>query len=192
MLKLVFQQARRDTQMKQLLAGIFLLIGSTAGFAADTDATGSGAVPGLSSHSLIVELQNFLRQRELDVDQLSVAEMVGVMVDWYRFTPMKTVQSDALVYRYGGWSEGCATAFKLSLLRRVTVRDASGADDERLAGITLMFEPSAQAELLPFSAVAPDAKAVDAFVATVQNSPAFQLLAGATPMGVLIESGGVR
>src|SRR4051812_44917540 len=139
MLKLVFQQARRDTQMKQLLAGIFLLIGSTAGFAADTDATGSGAVPGLSSHSLIVELQNFLRQRELDVDQLSVAEMVGVMVDWYRFTPMKTVQSDALVYRYGGWSEGCATAFKLSLLRRGTGRGGNGAGGGRPARVTRRF-----------------------------------------------------
>jgi len=178
--------------MKHLLTGILLLIGSAAGFAADTDVTGSGAVPVLASHSLIVELESFLQQRDIDINQLSAAEMIGVMVDWYRFTPMKTVQSDALVYRYGGWSEGCATAFKLSLLRRVTVRDASGADDERLAGITLMFEPSAQAELLPFSAVASDANAVEGFVATVENSPAFQLLAGATPMGVLIESGGVR
>src|SRR3954463_15902712 len=120
-LRLCATSVEATKDMRQLLAGVFLLIGSAAGFAADTAASGSGAVPGLSSHSLIVELQNFLRQRDLDVSQLSAAEMVGVMVDWYRFTPMNAVQSDALVYRYGGWSEGCATAFKLSLLRRVTV-----------------------------------------------------------------------
>jgi hypothetical protein len=182
--------------MRQLLAGILLLIGSAAVFAADTDSAGSGAVPGLSSHSLIVELQNFLRQRNIDVDKLSAGEMVSVMVDWYRLTPVKKVQGDvagdALVYRYGGWSEGCATAFKLSLLRRVTVRDAGGADDERLAGITMMFEPSAQAELMPFSAVASDTNSIGAFVTAVESSPAFQLLAGASPMGVMVESGGVR
>ncbi|HXF17462.1 MAG TPA: hypothetical protein VN496_10685 [Burkholderiales bacterium] len=181
--------------MRQLLAGILLLIGSAASFAAETDTNGSGGVPGLS-HSLTVELQNFLRQRNIDVDQLSAGEMVSVMVDWYRLTPVKKVQGDvagdALVYRYGGWSEGCATAFKLSLLRRVTVRDASGADDERLAGITMMFEPSAQAELMPFSAVASDANSIGVFVTAVESSPAFQLLAGATPMGVMVESGGVR
>jgi hypothetical protein len=178
--------------MRQLLAGIFMLIGSAASFAAEIDATGTAGVAGISSHGLMVELQSFLHQRNIDVNQLSAGEMVRVMVDWYRFTPVKTVQSDELVYRYGGWSEGCATAFKLSLLRRVSVRDASGANDERMAGITLMFEPSSQAELLPFSAVAPDANTVEAFLATVENSPAFQLLASAKPMGVMVESGGVR
>jgi hypothetical protein len=98
---------------------------------------------------------------------------------------------DALIYRYGGWSEGCATAFKLSLLRRVT--EQTGAQtSERFAGITLMFEPSNQAELMPFSADSSDAKSMDAFLQTIETSPAFKQLAGATPMGVLIETGGVR
>src|SRR3954465_3425240 len=104
--------------MRQLLAGIFMLIGSAASFAAEIDATGTAGGAGISSHGLMVELQSFLHQRNIDVNQLSAGEMVRVMVDWYRFTPVKTVQSDELVYRYGGWSEGCATAFKLSLLRR--------------------------------------------------------------------------
>ena len=99
---------------------------------------------------------------------------------------------DALVYRYGGWSEGCATAFKLSLLRRVTERDATGVETERFAGITLMFEPSGQGELMPFTAVSSDAKSIEAFLQTIESSPAFKVLAGATPMGVLVESGGLR
>jgi hypothetical protein len=45
---------------------------------------------------------------------------------------------------------------------------------------------------MPFTAVSSDAKSVEAFLETVQNSPAFKELAGATPMGVLVESGGVR
>ena len=182
--------------MRQLLAGIVLLIGSAASIAAETDATGGEGVPGFSSHGLLVELQNFLRQRNVDVNQLSAGEMVSVMVDWYRFMPLKKVQddmaADALLYRYSGWSEGCATAFKLSLLRRVTVRDAAGAQTERMAGITMMFEPSGQAELLPFSAVSSDANSIEAFLGVVEHSPAFQQLAGATPMGVLVESGGLR
>ena len=99
---------------------------------------------------------------------------------------------DALVYRYGGWSEGCATAFKLSLLRRVTGHNAIGADPDRFAGITLMFEPSGHADLMPFTAVSSDWKSIEAFQEAIENSPAFKELAVATPMAVLVESGGVR
>jgi len=150
----------------------------------------------LNSYILLGALQSFLQQRDVQVERLTADRMVPLMIDWFRLVPVDTLErtstADVLVYRYGGWSEGCATAFKLSLLRRVTVRDASGADDERLAGITMMFEPSAQAELMPFSAVASDANSIGVFVTAVESSPAFQLLAGATPMGVMVESGGVR
>jgi hypothetical protein len=181
-------------------AGVCLLVASLSAGADEASvpgqADGAGGATGVSSHGLIAELQAFLRQRQVDVNHLSADAMVRVMVDWYRFTPVKKVGGaaggDALVYRYGGWSEGCATAFKLSLLRRVTERDASGADVERFAGITLMFEPSGQAELMPFSAVSSDVKSIEAFLETVESSPAFRELAGATPMGVLVESGGVR
>ena len=176
--------------------GVGLLIASLSAMAdepaASAQANGADAAAGVSSHGLIAELQGFLRQREVDVNQLSADAMVRVMIDWYRFEPMKKAVGDALVYRYGGWSEGCATAFKLSLLRRVTERDAGGAEAERFAGITMMFEPSGQAQLLPFTAVSSDSKSIEAFLESVEGSPAFKELAGATPMGVLIESGGVR
>ena len=176
--------------------GVCLLIASLSASADEAavsaQANGDDGSAGVSSHGLIAELQGFLRQREVDVNQLSADAMVRVMIDWYRFEPMKKFVGDALVYRYGGWSEGCATAFKLSLLRRVTERDASGVEAERFAGITLMFEPSGQAELMPFTAVSSDAKSIESFLETVESSPAFRELAGATPMGVLVESGGVR
>jgi hypothetical protein len=182
------------------LVSVCVLIASLSAIADEpavsADANGADGAAGVSSHGLIAELQGFLRQRDVDVNHLSADAMVRMMIDWYRFTPVKkaggAAVGDALVYRYGGWSEGCATAFKLSLLRRVTERDAGGAEAERFAGITLMFEPSGQAELMPFTAVSSDAKSVEAFLETVQNSPAFKELAGATPMGVLVESGGVR
>ena len=147
------------------------------------------------SHGLMAKLQGYVREQGVDVTQLNADAMVRLMIDWYRFTPVQgrggQASDDTLVYRYGGWSEGCATAFKLSLLRRVTQR--TGAQPlERFAGITLMFEPSNQAELLPFSAVSSDAKSMDAFLQTIESSPAFKQLAGATPMSVMIETGGVR
>jgi hypothetical protein len=155
---------------------------------ADT-ADGSAAI---SSHGLMAQLQDFLRQRNVDVNQLGADEMVRVMIDWYRFMPVRKAEGDALLYRYAGWSEGCATAFKLSLLRRVTQRDATGASTERLAGITMMFDPSGKGELLPFTAVSSDSKSIEAFLQTVEGSPGFKELAGTTPMGVLIEGGGLR
>lgn len=149
-----------------------------------------------ASHGLIADLQGFLRKQGVDVNHLNADAMVRLMVDWYRFAPAHegagTAAGDTLVYRYGGWSEGCATAFKLSLLRQVTEHDATGAETQRFAGITLMFEPSGQAELMPFTAVATDSKSIEAFLQTIESSPAFRQLASATPMGVLIESGGVR
>ena len=182
------------------LIGVYLLIVSFSAIADDpavlADANSGDGAAGVSSHGLIAELQGFLRQQGVDENQLSADAMVRVMIDWYRFTPVKkgvgASVGDSLVYRYGGWSEGCATAFKLSLLRRVAERDATGADTERFAGITLMFEPSGQAEILPFTAVSSDSKSIEAFLETVESSPAFKVLAGATPMGVLVESGGLR
>ena len=181
--------------MKQLLAGAFLLICSMSLLAgqpsASTDAAGASA-PGISSHGLIAELQEFLRQRNVDVNHLGADEMVRIMVDWYRFMPAGKAQDDALVYRYAGWSEGCATAFKLSLLRQVTQRDADGTSTQRLAGITMMFDPSGKGELLPFTAVSSDAKSIEDFLQIVEGSQGFRELAGTNPMGVLIEGGGLR
>ena len=159
-------------------------------------ANGTDGTAGISSHGLIAELQGFLRQQGVDADRLNADAMVRVMIDWFRFTPVHKIEGtssgDALVYRYGGWSEGCATAFKLSLLRRVTEHNATGADTERFAGITLMFEPSGHAELMPFTAVSSESKSIEAFLQTIESSPAFRQLAVATPMGVLVEGGGLR
>ena len=182
------------------LVGVCLLVVSLSVIADEpavsADANGTDGTAGFSSHGLIAELQGFLRRQGVDANNLSADAMVRVMIDWYRFTPVRKTDGahvgDALVYRYGGWSEGCATAFKLSLLRRVTEHDATGVDTERFAGITLMFEPSAQAQLMPFTAVSSDANSLEAFLQTIESSPAFKELAVATPMGVLVESGGVR
>jgi hypothetical protein len=183
------------------LPGVCVLIGSLSVLAGESamsaDVNGADSTAGFSSHGLMVELQGFLRQQGVDPNRLNADAMVNVMIDWYRFARARKGEgagsaSDALVYRYGGWSEGCATAFKLSLLRRVTAHDATGVDTERFAGITLMFEPSAQAELMPFTAVSSDAKSLEAFLQTIESSPAFRQLAVATPMGILVEGGGLR
>ena len=150
----------------------------------------------LTSHGLLTQLQSFMREREVEPSDLSADEMVRLMVDWFRFAPVDASggapSADALLFRYGGWSEGCATAFKLSVLRQVTPRDAAGGETNLLAGITLMFEPSGQAELLPFSTASTDWKSVDAFLQAVESSPAFRILASTKPMSAMIESGGLR
>lgn len=152
------------------------------------------AVAGVSdptSMNLLVALESFLRQRKVDVDSLTADQMVAVMIDWYRFAPVDpaggTPATDALVYRYGGWSEGCATAFKLSLLRR-----ASEGGTDRVAGITLMFEPSGRSEIAPFTTASSDWKSIEAFLEAVQGSPAFRQFGTAKPMAVMIEQGGLR
>ena len=187
--------------MMKRFFGVCLLITSLSALAAEpplpADFDGAGEKPVVTSHGLLGELQSFMHQQGVDADRLSADTMVRLMIDWFRFAPpvdpvAGASSADALVYRYGGWSEGCATAFKLSLLRRVTERDTMDADPDRFAGITLMFEPSANAELMPFTAVSSDWKSIEAFLGAIENSPAFKQLAVATPMAVLVESGGVR
>lgn len=150
----------------------------------------------LTSHGLQVQLQAYLRQREIDESSLSADEMVRLMVDWFRMAPIAmadgTPSTDVLLFRYGGWSEGCATAFKLSLLRQVSPGNMSDGGADLLAGITLMFEPSGQAELLPFSTATPEWKSIEAFMQAVQSSPGLRALANAKPMSVMVESGAIR
>lgn len=150
----------------------------------------------LSSYSLIAALQSFLRQRGVEMDGLTADPMVRIMIDWFRLVPIDLLEpsssADALVYRYGGWSEGCATGFNFSLLRRVTETNGNGVETDWFAGITLMFEPSFYADLAPFSTVSSDWKSIEAFLHAIEGSPAFRMLAATKPMTVLVESGGLR
>lgn len=188
--------------MMKGFAVVCLLMAALPAFAAEpavrADVDGAGSTPVAASHGLLGELESFMRQQAVDVGRLDADAAVRLMVDWYRFAPVDAAaaasarSADALVYRYGGWSEGCATAFKLSLLRRVTGRNTMDGGTEQLAGITLMFEPSGQGELMPFTTTSTDWKSIDAFLEAIQDSPAFRGLATATPMAVVLESGGLR
>ena len=196
-------------RLKRLLCSCLFLISvsvfaeeplATVGTGGATDAPSHPIVLAgtrvLTSHGLLTQLQSYMRERDVEANDLSAGEMVRLMIDWFRFAPVDAIggapSDDALVFRYGGWSEGCATAFKLSVLRQVTPKGPAGGETELLAGITLMFEPSSQAELLPFSTTSTDWKTVDAFLQAVESSPAFRMLASTKPMSAMIESGGLR
>ena len=150
----------------------------------------------LNSSTLLTALQTFLDQRRVDVERLTADGMVMAMFDWKRFGKVSSLEgppvADVLVYRYGGWSEGCATGFKLSLLRRVTERDAAGQETDWYAGITLMFEPSRYAGLEPFSTVSTDWPSIEAFLNAIESSRAYKASVSTAPMGVVMESGGLR
>jgi hypothetical protein len=150
----------------------------------------------INSYSLLGALQNFLHSRGVDVEHLTADPMVRLMLDWYRVEPLSLLKdasaTEALVFRYGGWSEGCATGFRFSLLRRVAQPAADGTPTEWYAGITLMFEPSGRADLPPIDIVSSQSASLDAFLAQIEASPAYRQVAQATPMSVLLESGGVR
>jgi len=195
-LRLSRSHQRGDILKRLVLAGFFIasLSAVAVGTAMADENEQPLAVAGASdptSRNLLADLESFLRQRKIDVDSLTVDQMVAVMIDWYRFVPAGTSggapSADALVYRYGGWSEGCATGFKLSLLRRV---GDSGAD--QVAGITLMFEPSSRSEIAPFRTTSSEWKSIEAFLEAVQGSTAFRQLGTAKPMAVMIERGGLR
>jgi hypothetical protein len=185
--------------MVHRFAAVVVLVASLPAIAADpqagteVDCPTPTAVPDgratLSSRGLLTNLEGFLAQRNIDINRLTADAMVRVIIDWYRFSPADwtdgAAASDNLIYRYGGWSEGCATGFKLSLLRRV-------GDPGATAGITLMFEPSGRAELAPFTAVASNRKDVEVLLEAIQSSPAFRQLGKTTPMAVMLESGGLR
>jgi len=150
----------------------------------------------VNSFSLLAALQSFLRERNIDVERLTVDPMVRAMIDWFRLVPLDLIKdassTDVLVYRYGGWSEGCATGFIFSVLRRITEPNAKEGDTDWVAGITLMFEPSHYADLAPLIAVSSDWQSIDAFLHAIESSPAYKRLVAKPPMSVLLESGGLR
>ena len=194
--------AQDSTDVSKHIALAALLSLSLAVAAAESPVPDSGpaqagatGTTGLPSASLLAALEGFLRQRHIDVDSLNAEQMVDLMMAWYRVARLDSGDSatsrDSLVYRYGGWSEGCATGFKLSLLRRTGDARPTG-DSEQLAGITLMFEPTSGADLAPFSTTSSEWTSLEAFMAAVQGSPAFKRFGAGKPMSVSIERGGLR
>ncbi|MEO8630770.1 MAG: hypothetical protein ABI612_22125 [Betaproteobacteria bacterium] len=150
----------------------------------------------LNSYTLLSALQNFLHQREVEVDTLTADPAVVLMIDWFRLERFGMAAAasspDVLVYRYGGWSEGCATGFNFSLFRRITDRNPTAEPTDWVAGITLMFEPSRLAGLERFSTVSSDWQSLDAFLHAIESSAAYKAVVATQPMSVLIESGGLR
>ncbi len=179
----VFPLSATVTRMRQLLA-VLMAWAALSATAAEQE-HGS-----LKTLGLLSDLESFIHQRGGDPNQLNARAMVDLMVDWYRFAAKPGAKDDVLVYRYGGWSEGCATGFKLSVLRRV--EGAADGDTARFAGITLMFEPSGRSELAPYSTTSAEWQSMEGFVAAIKASPAFKGLDAATPMGAMLETGGFR
>lgn len=150
----------------------------------------------MNSHLLLSSLQTYLDRRGVQAERVTPDEMVRAMVDWYRTERLdlatSSASSDTLLYRYGGWSEGCATGFKLSLLRRV--RSGTGEDDrvDWIAGMTMMFDPSRFDDVPPFSTTASDWQTLDAFVRAIEASRGYQMIRRDSPTGAMLEIGGLR
>ena len=176
-----------------VLAGVLLAsLPAAAAEQPSAEQPAATGATGLPAGSPFAALEAHLRQRHIEVASLSVGQALDVMVNWYRLTPSASgaasTPRDTLVYRYGGWSEGCATGFKLSFLRRI----ADDGGPEQFAGITLMFEPAGGADLAPFGTALSDWPSLEAFMAAVEGSPAFKRFGGGTPMSVGMERGGLR
>lgn len=149
----------------------------------------------MNSHILLSSLQAYLQERGVDVERVTPAEMVHAMVDWFRNKRVALagddITDDTLIYRYGGWSEGCATGFKLSLLRRV--RTGTGdAHIDWIAGMTMMFDPSRFAHVTPFNTVASDWQSLDAFLHAIEASRGFKMVTEGVQSGAMLEVGGLR
>lgn len=150
----------------------------------------------VNSYSLLSALQSFIEKRKVDPNTIMAEDMLALMIDWFRLVRVDAVEgstaNDVLMYRYGGWSEGCATGFKVSLLRRVRAPQDDGEPVDYFAGITLMFEPAAYAHLKPVSVTSNDWATIESFMVTIQESPAYKATAKVVPVAVLVESGGLR
>lgn len=161
----------------------------------DSSADRPGETPAVNAYALLATLQNFVERRQAAVSALDLPGMLDHMLAWYVALPpgrlLPEALSDELVYRYGGWSEGCATGFKVSLLRRLSVRAEPG-ETQWLAGISLLYEPAGRASLARFSTASADWPSLSAFRSAVESSPAFRQLAEAPPMAAALEGGGLR
>lgn len=150
----------------------------------------------VNASSLLSELQRFLQQRGVDASQLSLQDAAMVMMDWFRLVPMDpldaSVKADVLVFQHAGWSEGCATGYKLSVMRRVTETPDAQGETDWYAGITVMYEPSRFAGMPPFKTESTDWPSLEAFLHAIESSAAWKTAAGEQPMGVIVESGGLR
>jgi hypothetical protein len=149
-----------------------------------------------TSFSLLEALQHFLEERKVVVEMLTVDPAVTAMLDWYRLRKADVLggapAADVLVCQYGGWSEGCATGYKFSVLRRVTDAGGQATPTDWFAGVTLMFEPSGAVGLTPLRIASSQYPTLDAFLEAIEASDGFQSLRRQRPMGVLLESGGLR
>ena len=154
----------------------------------------AGNLNEMSNIAVLSSLQTFLNQRAVNVESLNADEMIRLMVDWFRLVLIENVAhaspGDTLLFRYGGWSEGCVTAFKFTLVRRTVAKD--DANTEWLSGITLMFEPSRYANIAPLNTHSIDWQSLEAFINAIESSPGFRLSTGLTPMAVVVESQGFR
>jgi len=134
--------------MSQPFAVFLLVISLSASAAApaladDAEHPLEAGMPVQASHGLLSQLERFMHQRELDTTSLNADSMVGVMIDWARFEPATGIAgADALVFQYGGWSEGCATGFKFSLLRKISLPESADGNFSQTAGITLILNPA--------------------------------------------------
>jgi hypothetical protein len=150
----------------------------------------------MNSYLMLAALQRFLERRRIALEQLTATSMVTSITDWYREEPVAAIEAnagaDVLVYRYGAWSEGCATGFKLSLLRRATETKAGAGKTDWFAGITVLFDPSRYTEIEAFSVVSSEMPSLDAFIHAIEDSPAFKLSVVSNSMGAMLESGGMR
>ncbi len=150
----------------------------------------------INASTLLNALQDFLHRRGIEVGTLTTAPAVHAMFDWYRRGPVDVLddatKADVLVFRHGGWSEGCATGYKVSLLRRVTRPGTDGRDVDWYAGVTLLFDPARFASMGSFSTTSADWPSIDAFLRAIESAAAFKASADTTPMGVMLESGGMR
>lgn len=147
----------------------------------------------MSDSTVVASLQTFLNKRAVDVEHLRVEPMVSLMVDWFRMVPIDATAhsspTDTMLFRYGGWSEGCVTGFKFGLHRRIST---GISEPDWLVGITLMFEPSRYADVAPLNTVSTDWQSLEAFVHAIESSPGFRLSSSITPMAVMLESQGFR
>jgi len=149
----------------------------------------------MDAYTLLSSLERFLQERGIEVAGLTADPMLALMFDWHRLVKVDKMEqvplSDALVYRYGGWSEGCATGFRFSVLRRVTQQGEQGPVSFN-AGVTLMFDPGKLGHLQPLSVASTDHESLERFLEAIEDSPAYKQLSSATPMGAMLEMGALR
>ena len=136
-------------------------------------------------------LQKFAREAGVDIDRITAAQAVSLMLDFYKAEPADGVHAedgDMLLYQWGVYRSFPASAsrFRFDLTRQFIVGDGEDDDIWQLS-LTLQYEPGDLLAAVPRGdRWCPSRAGVDEMRLFISQSAAFSAVAALEPIEVTL------